>query len=76
MDDDFDSACDEIDRIKKALEVYRLEMCEEVLVPKHTAKSQWKYVNTKVDSKDKYLIELPISVQVPGDFLVKGKRLV
>ena len=71
---DYDAACDEIVRIKKALEDYRMEMCEEALIPKHTAKSQWKYVNTKEDQKDKYLIELPISVNVPNDFIVKGKR--
>jgi len=74
MDEDYDAACDEIERIKRELEDYKQEMCTNVLRPKHVARSQWKYANTKVDSKDKYLIELPIGVEVPRDFIVKGKR--
>ena len=74
VNEDYDAACDEIDRIKSQLEDYKREMCQEFLSPRNLAKAQWKYVNTKVDSKDKYLIELPINIQVPGDFIVKGKR--
>ena len=74
IDDDFDEACDAIDSIKQQLEDYKNEMCSGVLKPSHVAKREWKYANIKVDSKDKYLIELPINVQVPGDFIVKGKR--
>ena len=74
MDADFDTACEIIDRIKEDLENYKNKMCNGVLKPSHVAKREWKYANVKVDSKDKYLIELPISVQVPGDFIVKGKR--
>jgi DNA mismatch repair protein MSH6 len=46
MDDDFDEACDAIDRIKEELEYYKNEMCSGVLRPSHLAK-QWKYANTK-----------------------------
>ena len=74
MDDDFDAACDEIDRIKQELDDYKNEMCSGFLKPSQVAKREWKYANILVDSKDKYLIELPISVNVPGDFIVKGKR--
>lgn len=74
VDEHYDDACDEIERIETQLEDYKKEMCEHLLRPKHIAKTQWKYVNTKVDSKDKFLIELPTSVEVPGDFIVKGKR--
>ena len=52
----------------------RNEMCSSILRPSHVAKREWKYANTKDDSKDKYLVELPITVQVPDDFIVKGKR--
>ena len=76
VDEDYDAACDEIERIKEQLEAYKNEMCENFLSPRHLAKSQWKYANTKEGSKDKYLIELPIGVQVPRDFIVKGKRYV
>ena len=72
-DEAYDDACDTIDRIRSELEEYRQEMCNE-LRPRHTAKSSWKYINIKPDSKDKYLIELPASVEVPPDFVVKGKR--
>jgi len=74
IDDDYDAACDAIDRIKAELEQYKDEMCVSVLKPSHSAKREWNYVNTKPDSKDKYLIELPINIQVPSDFIVKGKR--
>ena len=69
----YDDACDTIDRIQSELDEYRQEMCNE-LRPRHTAKSSWKYINTKPESKDKYLIELPAGVEVPSDFVVKGKR--
>ncbi|KAG7354599.1 DNA mismatch repair protein MutS [Nitzschia inconspicua] len=69
----YDQACDTIQRVKEDLAAYQDEMCRE-LSPRHIAKSSWKYINTKPDSKDKYLIELPVQVEVPEDFLVKGKR--
>ena len=72
VDEEYDVACDLIERIKKDLEDYKNDVCENEMTPR--AKSQWKYANTKVDSKDKYLIELPASVQVPCDFMMKGKR--
>ena len=73
VDELFDNACDTIERVKAELEDYKQEICAE-LSPRHIAKSQWKYVNILPNSKDKYLIELPASVEVPEDFLVKGKR--
>ena len=74
MDDEYDAACAEIEDIKRQLEDYKSEMCNSVLKPKHTARSSWKFINTKEDSKDKYLVELSIHVNVPDDFVVKGKR--
>lgn len=74
MDDDYDAACTEIEDIQRELQSYKDEMCSSVLQPRSTARSSWKYINTKEDSKDKYLIELPVSVQVPDDFYVKAKR--
>jgi len=72
MDDDYDAACDALERIKRELDDYKQEMCSEVL--HSSAKHAWKYINTKENSKDKYLIELPASISVPNDFFVKGKR--
>ncbi len=69
----YDEACDTIHRIKEDLENYRQEMCQ-ILKPKHVASRAWKYINTKPESKDKYLIELPVTVEVPDDFHVKAKR--
>ena len=74
IDDEYDSACDTVTRIKQELDAYQKEMCQTFLKPSHIAKSQWTYINTKDDSKDKYLIELPCTVQVPNEFMVKGKR--
>jgi len=39
-----------------------------------SARSKWKYINTKLDARDKFLIELPVSVKVPQLFIVKAKR--
>jgi DNA mismatch repair protein MSH6 len=72
VDDSYDEACDAIDRINRELEDYKDEMCSNVLPP--GSRSKWKYINTKPESKDKFLIELPADVRVPDDFLVKGKR--
>jgi DNA mismatch repair protein MSH6 len=71
VDDLFDEALDAIERIEADLKDYQKEVCAS-LGPQ--ARSTWKYVNTKPNSKDKYLIELPASVRVPQDFIVKGKR--
>mmetsp|Transcript_48637 Transcript_48637/g.55107 ORF Transcript_48637/g.55107 Transcript_48637/m.55107 type:complete len:475 (+) Transcript_48637:1-1425(+) len=49
-------------------------MCDTYLKPRHVAQRAWKYANIKPESKDKYLIELPVTVEVPTDFFVKGKR--
>jgi DNA mismatch repair protein MSH6 len=72
MDDDYDEACDAIERIRRELEDYKDEMCSQVL--RGSSRTQWKYINTKDDSKDKYFIELPASIPVPDNFIVKGKR--
>lgn len=74
IDEAYDEACDAVERVLHELNDYKDEMCNGELRPSHVARSKWKYINTKVDSKDKYLIELPASVRVPEDFLVKGKR--
>eukprot|EP00535_Pseudo-nitzschia_heimii_P013721 CAMPEP_0197199026 /NCGR_PEP_ID=MMETSP1423-20130617/33673_1 /TAXON_ID=476441 /ORGANISM="Pseudo-nitzschia heimii, Strain UNC1101" /LENGTH=1530 /DNA_ID=CAMNT_0042652877 /DNA_START=120 /DNA_END=4712 /DNA_ORIENTATION=- len=69
----YDAACDTINRVKEDLENYKQEMIQS-LKPKHVASRTWKYINTKPESKDKYLIELPVTVEVPDDFHVKAKR--
>ena len=69
----YDEACDTIHRIKDDLENYKQEMIQS-LKPKHVASRSWKYINIKPESKDKYLIELPVTVEVPHDFHVKAKR--
>lgn len=74
IDDEFDEASDAIERIMRELDDYKDSLCNNFLRPKHIAKAHWKYINTKEDSKDKYLIELPVTVEVPDDFLVIGKR--
>jgi len=75
MDEEYDEACDAIEDVKRQFAEYKEEMCSNSEVtPRHTARSSWKYINTKEDSKDKYLIELPVSVNVPDDFFVKAKR--
>lgn len=73
IDDAYDEACEVIERIEADLRQYRDDMCN-LLQPRSLAKSSWQYANTKPESKDKYLIELPIGVRVPEDFVVKGKR--
>jgi DNA mismatch repair protein MSH6 len=74
VDEAYDEACDAIERIERELGDYKDEMCSTELEPSSVARSKWKYINTKPESKDKYLIELPASVRVPEDFIVKGKR--
>jgi len=70
----YDEACDTIHRVEEALEDYKQEMIQTTLKPRHVASRAWKYINTKPNSKDKYLIELPVTVDVPHDFHVKAKR--
>ena len=70
----YDQACDAVNQVKEDLENYKQEMIQDHLKPRHVAQRSWKYANIKPDSKDKYLIELPVNVQVPHDFHVKGKR--
>lgn len=74
FDEAYDDACDAIERIAREFEAYKDEMCTHHLSNGHFAKSKWKYINTQSDSKDKYLIELPVTVRVPEDFIVMGKR--
>lgn len=75
VDDEYDRACDRIEDICRELVAYKEEMCSSgELTPRQTARSSWKYINTKEDSKDKYQIELPVSVDVPDEFFIKGKR--
>ena len=72
VDKVFDEACDTIERIKAELEEYKEGMCANTL--RGSSQSSWKYINTKDESKDKYLIELPAHIRVPSDFIVKAKR--
>lgn len=74
IDELFDEAYDAIDRIVAELNDYKDEMCSNFLSPRQLAKTSWKYVNVKPESKDKYLVELPGSMAVPNDFIMKGKR--
>jgi DNA mismatch repair protein MSH6 len=74
IDELYDEAFDTIDRILTDLNDYKDEMCSSILTPRALAKSSWKYINVKPDSKDKFLIELPSNVVVPDDFIMKGKR--
>lgn len=74
IDEAYDEACEKIDHIQADLIDYKKEMCDTVLKPRPLAISSWKYVNVNPESKDKYLIELPASVAVPDDFIMKGKR--
>lgn len=71
MSEDYDNACETIENIKRELEEVKHEMCKYL---GKCALSSWKYINTKEDAKEKYLIELPSSVPVPNEFEVKGKR--
>lgn len=73
IDESYDKACEEIEDILASLEDYKREVCS-ILRPVSLAKTTWKYINTKPDSKDKYLIELPANIHVPDDFIIKGKR--
>ena len=70
----FDQACATVEEIQSELKHYKDEMCRDELRPSSQARSTWTYINTKPDSKDKYLIELPASIRVPQDWIVKAKR--
>ena len=70
VDQMFDDACDAEERIRADLKSYKSEVCQEI----PQLRSAWKYINTEPEKKDKYLIELPASVRVPEDFMMKGKR--
>ena len=71
IDEAYDEACAAIGEIQGELEDYKREMCQQL---NPIARSTWKYINLKPDSKDKYVIELPKSVRVPDDFQMVGKR--
>ena len=72
VDENYDEACDLVQRIRRELEDYKDEVCSEVL--RGSSRTSWKYINTKDDSKDKYMIELPAGIRVPNNFIIKGKR--
>lgn len=71
MSEDYDNACEAIESITRELDAVKNRMSQEI---GRGAKKDWKYINTKEDAKDKYLIELPAIIPVPPDFEVKGKR--
>ena len=70
VNEQYDEMCDSIEETYSQLEEYKVAMCRELRI----STGLWKYVNTKPEARDKFLIELPVSVRVPGDFEVKGKR--
>mmetsp|Transcript_3918 Transcript_3918/g.7901 ORF Transcript_3918/g.7901 Transcript_3918/m.7901 type:complete len:1338 (-) Transcript_3918:11-4024(-) len=70
MDDEYDAAVAEIEECKTQLMGLKDQYCDEL----KGARGVFKYINIKPDSKDKYLIELPVSVKVGSNFVVKGKR--
>ena len=74
VDDLYDEACDAIDQVTAELDAYKDDIISSFLSPKSLARSSWKYINTSPESKDKYLIELPANVDVPDEFIMKGKR--
>ena len=74
IDELYNVMCARIERIIEELNAYKDEMCMDVLMPRSLARSSWKYANVLPDSKDKYLIELPASVTIPTDFIMKGKH--
>merc|ERR1719221_386589 len=47
----YDEACDVIKDVKRSLESFQEEMCSSHLQPRSLARSSWKYVNLKEDSK-------------------------
>lgn len=73
VDPNYDKACDEVVQFEKDLQDYQEDVCQNILRSSQ-AERAWKYINTKIDSRDKYMIELPVHIKVPSDFYVKGKR--
>eukprot|EP00586_Coscinodiscus_wailesii_P008924 CAMPEP_0172523302 /NCGR_PEP_ID=MMETSP1066-20121228/293589_1 /TAXON_ID=671091 /ORGANISM="Coscinodiscus wailesii, Strain CCMP2513" /LENGTH=1339 /DNA_ID=CAMNT_0013306373 /DNA_START=56 /DNA_END=4076 /DNA_ORIENTATION=- len=69
--DEYDEACSDVEGILGQLEQYKQSMCDRL---GNEATRAWKYANTRFEQKDKYLIELPVAIRVPTDFIVKGKR--
>ena len=70
MDEEYDRACEAKDGCMQELYALEKQYCSEI----QGAKGKFKYIKTKDDSKDKFMIELPVSIRVPSDFKVKGKR--
>jgi len=70
MDDEYDAAVEEIESCKTQLAGLKDMYVGEL----PGARDCFKYINIKPESKDKYLIELPVSVKVGSNFVVKGKR--
>jgi DNA mismatch repair protein MSH6 len=71
FDDDYYAACADIERIEQELQNYKVVMCRQL---GKNALSQWTYINTRPEARDKYLIELPVATKVPQDFYIKAKR--
>ena len=70
MEEKYDQAVDDVEACKVELARLQDEYCATV----KGSRGHFKYVNIRPDSKDKYLIELPVHVKVPSTFIVKGKR--
>ncbi|GMH56832.1 hypothetical protein TrLO_g11280 [Triparma laevis f. longispina] len=70
FDEEYDEAVEAKDACLKQLYALEAQYCNEI----PGAKGKFKYINIKDDSKDKFMIELPVNVRVPSDFKVKGKK--
>jgi len=70
IDDEYDQATAD----KEACESELKSLQQQYIQEYPAARGQFKYINLKKDQKDKYLIELPVSVKVGSEFIVKGKR--
>ncbi|GMH78533.1 hypothetical protein TL16_g07839 [Triparma laevis f. inornata] len=70
MDEEYDEAVEAKDACLQQLYALEAQYCNEI----PGAKGKFKYINIKDDSKDKFMIELPVNVRVPSDFKVKGKK--
>jgi DNA mismatch repair protein MSH6 len=70
MDEDYDKACANAEGALQRLDDLKRQYIEQI----PGARGNFVWANTKLEQKDKYLIELPVSVKVPSSFIVKGKR--
>jgi DNA mismatch repair protein MSH6 len=72
IDATLDAASDKYDDAKAALEEFKNEALSSSSL--RCSPSAFTYINTDDNKKDKYLIELSVSIKVPSTYTVKGKR--